>query len=31
MGATLGVNFATWNDAYSRWTQAEADMAAYGC
>jgi hypothetical protein len=31
MDATLGVNPAAWDDAYSRWLQTEADMSENGC
>ena len=31
MDVTLGRDFATWTDAYSRWLQAESDLEGLGC
>ena len=31
MDVTLGRDFATWNDAYSRWLDVEMDLEAFGC
>lgn len=31
MDVTLGRDFATWNNAYSRWLQAESDLEGLSC